>query len=330
MAARRAFITGIAGQDGSYLAEWLLELGYEVHGLVRPPLRRPLPNLKAVRPQLHLWPGDVADSPRLARLLRLVKPDEIYNLAGVSFIADTWSDPVGCWRTNAAAVVGLLDAARRECPAARVFQAGTSEIFGQPDAAPQNEGAARRPRSPYGLAKAAAHEAVAFHRRAHGLFAVGGILFNHESPRRPAQYVTRKISQAVARIAAGRQREVKLGSLDAVRDWGFAGDAVRAMHLALQAKAPADYVVGTGRLRSVESLAAVAFAAAGLDWRDHVTVDPALCRPPEAVPLVADAAAIRADLGWEPSVSFEELIADMVRHDLKREGVRAARRLAAA
>lgn len=315
---RRAFITGISGQDGSYLAEHLLGAGYEVHGLVRPPERRPLATLAGIRGQLHLWPGDVADTERIHRLLKLLQPDEIYHLAAVTYLNDTWKNPTHCFDVNARAVVGLLDAARQGCPKARFFQAGTSELFGQPETSPQDEKTPFRPRSPYGLAKQAAHHAVQFYREKHGLFAVNGIMFNHESPRRPTQFVTRKITHAAARIRHGLQRELRLGNLDACRDWGFAADYVRAMHAMLQLDQPQDLVIGTGELHTVQSLVETAFGVAGLEWQRYVVVDPAFCRPPEAVPLRANSTLARQTLGWTPSLTFEQLIEMMTTADLQQ------------
>jgi GDPmannose 4,6-dehydratase len=325
MAARRALITGITGQDGSYLAEWLLGLGYEVHGLVRAPARRRIPNLQAIQSQLYLWPSDLCDTPRIARLLKLLQPDEIYNLAAITFVGDSWTDPNLCYEVNARAVVGLLEAVRTTCPLARFFQASTSELFGQPEVAPQTETTPLNPRSPYGLAKLAAHQAVRFYREKHGLFAAASIMFNHESPRRGPQFVTRKVTHTLARIKRGLATKLRLGNLQARRDWGFAGDFVRAMHGMLQLREPRDLVIGTGRLHSVEEFVAAAFTEAGLSWTDHVVVDPEFYRPAEPIDIVADASTARRELGWEPQVDFADLLAMMVRHDLELIGAHVAR-----
>lgn len=327
---RRALITGISGQDGSYLAELLLDLGYEVHGLVRAPMRRRVRHLESIRTQLHLWPGDLTDTPRLIRLLKLLQPDEIYNLAAVTFVGDSWSDPNLCYDVNARAVIGLLEGVRTVCPKARCFQASTSEMFGQAQSSPQNEETPLRPRSPYGLAKKAAHEAIRFYREKHGLFAVGAIMFNHESPRRGPQFVTRKITQAVAQIKAGLAVELKLGNLSARRDWGYAGDYVRAMHELLQQRVPRDFVLGTGELHTVEEFAALAFEQADLDWRNYVVVDPEFYRPTEPVDLVADARAIHSEIGWHSSLDFGELVSIMVQSDLAQTDALVQRRLAVA
>lgn len=316
MAMRRALITGISGQDGSYLAERLLAEGYEVHGAVRPPLSRSFPLLRTVASSVQIWPCDLRESSRLAELLETLKPDEIYNLAAVTFLGDSWNDPNNCFEINARAVLGFLESVRLKCPAARFFQAGTSEMFGQPLESPQNESTSLRPRSPYGLAKAAAHEAVRFYREKHGLFAVGGIMFNHESPRRGSRFVTRKVTLAAARIRAGLDQELRLGDLTARRDWGHAKDYVAAMTMMLRQDDPRDFVIGTGKLHSVEDFVAIAFAAVDLDWKKHVVIDPAYCRPPEQVQLVADATAIRNTLGWKPEIDFGSLAEEMALHDL--------------
>jgi GDPmannose 4,6-dehydratase len=310
MAPRTALITGVTGQDGSYLAEFLLARGYRVCGAVRP--GRPAGTTLGV----ELWPVDLLDLDGLTRLLDDVRPDEVYNLAAVTFVPASVRDPLSVYEFNTLSAARLLEAVRRACPTARFFQAGSSEMFGSATSAPQNEDTPFRPRSPYGAAKVAACHLAAAYRAAFGLFACTGILFNHESPRRGLEFVTRKITRAAARIQLGLDRELRLGSLQARRDWGFAGDYVRAMWLMLQQQEPQDHVIGTGAAHTVEDFVAAAFGRLGLDWRKHVVVDPQFVRPLEPVPLVADAARARACLGWRPEVGFRELVERMVDADL--------------
>ncbi len=315
MTARTALVTGITGQDGSYLAELLLAKGYHVYGLVRPGGDDP-PRLRAVRDQLHLLPADLLDQVALTRILGCVQPDEIYNLAAITFVPAGWQQPAHIVEFTTQAVTRLLEAVRLACPSARVFQAGSSEMFGEACESPQRETTPFRPRNPYGVAKVCAHHITAGYRTAYNQFACSGILFNHESPRRGLEFVTRKITNGVARVKLGLARELRLGNLQAKRDWGYAGDYVRAMWLMLQQERAEDYVIGTGETHSVEEFVAIAFAHAGLDWRDHVIVDPQFYRPAEPMQPVADPSRVRARLGWSPEVGFAELVRAMVDADL--------------
>jgi GDPmannose 4,6-dehydratase len=316
--SRTALITGITGQDGSYLAELLLAKGYTVYGVVRRTSTTPLERIAHLQSRVRLLTADLLDEHSLREAVRLAAPDEVYNLAAQSFVQASWQHPVLTGEFTALGVTRLLEAVRAHAPGARVYQAGSSEQFGAPDAAPQNEDTPFRPRSPYGVAKAYGHLIVAAYRRHHGLFAVTGVLYNHESPRRGLEFVPRKICAAAARIRLGLDRELVLGDLEARRDWGYAADFVDAMWRMLQRPEPSDYVVGTGRLRSVRDLCAAAFGHVGLDYREHVRVDPALVRPPEAVPLVADPSRARRELGWVPAVSFDAMVAMMVDADIAR------------
>jgi GDPmannose 4,6-dehydratase len=317
MQSRTALVTGLTGQDGSYLAELLLAHGYRVCGLVRPDRphgARTLPPALQGRVELHR--ADLLDGPALAEVVRLVRPDEVYNLAAVTFVPASVREPLAVYEFNVLSAARLLDAVRSECPEARYFQAGSSEMFGNAAASPQNEDTPFRPRSPYGAAKVAVHHLAAAYRAGFGLFACTGILFNHESPRRGPEFVTRKITRGAARVRLGLDTELRLGSLDARRDWGFAGDYVRAMWLMLQQDRPDDYVIGTGVAHTVEEFVALAFARVGLDWRQHVVIDPQFVRPPEAVPLIADASRARERLGWRPELPFADLVHQMVDADL--------------
>jgi GDPmannose 4,6-dehydratase len=314
--ARRALITGITGQDGSYLAELLLEQGYEVHGLVRRASGPNLQRLAGIVDRLHLIPGDLLDQTSLIRAMQETRPHEIYNLAAQSYVPTSWSEPVSTGEVTALGVTRVLEAMRNAAPDARFYQASTSEMFGAAEP-PQNEKTSFHPRSPYGVAKCYGHWATVNYRESYGLFAVSGILFNHESPRRGPEFVTRKITRAAARISQGLERELQLGNLEARRDWGFAGDHVRAMWLMLQQDSPVDYVVATGRTHSVRELCELAFARVGLDWSEHVRCESSLLRPAEVQHLVGDASRVRADLGWEPRVSFEDLVEMMVQADLE-------------
>jgi GDPmannose 4,6-dehydratase len=315
MHSRTALLTGITGQDGNYLAEWLLEQGYRVCGLVRPGRERP-PLPEVVRDRVEWRAVGLLDQDALIETLTEVRPAEVYNLAAMTFVPASRERPAEVIEFTTLAVTRLLEAVRRACPAARVFQAGSAEMFGSPAGCPQGETTPFRPRSPYGAAKVCAHHVAAGYRAAYGLFVCNGILFNHESPRRGPEFVTRKITRAVACIRHGLERELRLGNLEARRDWGHAGDYVRAMWLMLQQPSADDYVIGTGETHSVREFVEIAFAHAGLDWRDHVVVDPQFYRPAEAVPLVADATKARQRLGWAPQVSFAELVRAMVEADL--------------
>ncbi|HSJ10907.1 MAG TPA: GDP-mannose 4,6-dehydratase [Longimicrobiales bacterium] len=312
-----ALITGITGQDGSYLAEQLLDRGYRVVGLTRRTTTGSIDRIRHIQDRIELVSGDLLDFHSLESAVRLAEPDEVYNLAAQSFVQSTWSQPELTGQTTALGLVRLLEAVRAVRPDARVYQASTSEIFGKVSATPQDEATPFHPRSPYGIAKLYAHWTAVNYRERYGMYVVSGILFNHESPRRGHEFVTRKVSHGVAAIHLGQQRELRLGNLDARRDWGFAGDYVDAMWRMLQQPSPQDLVVGTGIAHSVRDLVAAAFAHVGLDWRDHVVTDPAFVRPPEAEVLVADPRRANAELDWYPRVDFRQLVTMMVDADVE-------------
>ena len=316
MSPRTALVTGITGQDGSYLAELLLREGYRVCGLVRPGATDDAPRLRALRDRLELIPLDLLDQDGLIATLRRVQPAEIYNLAAITFVPAGWEQPARVIEFTTLAVTRLLEAVRQACPAARVFQAGSSEMYGAVPHSPQSETTPLRPRSPYGVAKGCAHQVLCGYRAAFGVFACSGILFNHESPRRGLEFVTRKITHGVARVKLGLAHELRLGNLAARRDWGHAADFVRALWLMLQQTEADDYVLGTGETHTVEEFVAIAFDHGGLDWRKHVVVDPQFYRPVEPLPLVADPSKARARLGWAPQIRFEDLVREMVDADL--------------
>ncbi len=321
--ARTALITGITGQDGSYLAELLLEKGYRVVGMVRRASTEKFERIAHLRDRLELRQADLLDQLSLVTLMRDVRPDEIYNLAAQSFVPTSWVQPVLTADFDAVGVTRMLEAMRLVAPEARFYQASSSEMFGLVREIPQRETTPFHPRSPYGVAKVYGHFITVNYRESYGLHASSGILFNHESPRRGLEFVTRKVSDGVARIKLGLARELRLGNLDARRDWGFAGDYVEAMWRMLQQPTPDDYVVATGESHSVQELVELAFAVAGLDWRDHVVQDPALLRPAEVERLVGDASKARRVLGWAPRVSFPQLVEMMVRADLERLAAQA-------
>ena len=317
--SRRALVTGIAGQDGSLLAELLLGKGYEVAGIVRPGSAGPFANLAAVQGRLELVQVDLLDEAQLGVTLAALAPDEIYNLAAPSFVPRSWDEPVATAEFAAVGATALLEAVRRRRPEARFYQASSSEIFGEPRETPQTEETPLSPLTPYGVAKAYAHFIVRSYRLRYGLHVSSGILYNHESPRRPLDFLPRKVSAGAAAIKLGLQQELVLGDLDARRDWSYAGDSVRAMWLMLQQDVPDDYVIASGVLHSVRDLVEVAFAHVGLDWRDHVRVDPAFLRgKAELHDLVGDAAKARQRLGWVPEVGFEQLVQLLVAADLER------------
>ncbi len=326
MPERIALITGITGQDGSYLAEHLLHLGYRVVGVTRRTSSHTGGRIEHLGDRIELVGADLLDQTSLLSLVTSIRPDEVYNLAAQSFVPASWQQPVLTSEVTALGVTRVLEAVKLGHPAARVYQASSSEMFGMATEIPQNERTPFHPRSPYGVSKLYAHWIAVNYRESYGMFVCSGILFNHESPRRGREFVTRKITHRVARIALGLETELRLGNLDARRDWGYAPDYVRAMHKMLQRDEPQDYVVATGETHSVREFCDVAFAAAGLDWRDHVVTDPSLLRPAEVELLVGDATTARRELDWRPTVSFEELVHLMVAADLERAGAELRQR----
>lgn len=315
---KTALITGITGQDGSYLAEFLLQQGYRVAGMTRRTSTVTSERIAHLIGSVELLQGDLLDQNSLTQALLDVRPDEVYNLAAQSFVPTSWNQPVLTGEFTALGVTRMLEAIRQVDTGIRFYQASSSEMFGLVKESPQNELTPFHPRSPYGVAKVYGHWITVNYRESYGLYAVSGILFNHESPRRGLEFVTRKITDAVARIKLQLADELRLGNLDAKRDWGYAGDYVRAMWLMMQRSEPRDYVVATGRTHSVRSFCEMAFAHAGLDYRDHVVVDERLVRPAEVDLLVGDASQAREDLGWAPELDFESLIKVMVDADLAR------------
>jgi GDPmannose 4,6-dehydratase len=322
-----ALITGITGQDGSYLAEFLLAKGYRVVGIVRRSSTTPYERIGHLVDRVELISADLLDQHSLVDALADAAPDEIYNLAAQSFVQTSWTQPVLTGEFTALGVTRMLEAMRKAAPGARFYQASSSEMFGKVLETPQNEQTPFYPRSPYGVAKVYGHWITVNYRESFGLYAVSGILFNHESKRRGLEFVTRKVTDGVARIKLGISKELRLGNLEARRDWGYAGDYVEAMWLMLQQPTPEDYVVGTGRTESVRQLCEVAFGVVGLDYRTYVMQDPRFMRPAEVDVLVADPSKARHKLGWTPKVSFEELVQMMVEADLERHraALRAAR-----
>ena len=316
----RALITGITGQDGSYLADLLLDKGYEVWGVVRRASTESYERIEHLRDRLRFAQADLLDQPSLVAAIQQAEPDEVYNLAAQSFVPTSWTQPVLTAEFTAVGVTRMLEAIRQVDPSIRFYQASSSEMFGRVLETPQSEGTPFYPRSPYGVAKVYGHYITVNYRESYGMYACSGILFNHESPRRGESFVTRKITLGVARIKEGLQRKLIMGNLEAKRDWGFAGDYVRAMWLMLQQDRAEDYVVATGETNTVERLVEVAFAHAGLDRDAHVRTDPALIRPAEVDLLVGDATKARTELGWEPTVDFEALVRMMVDADLERLG----------
>ena len=316
--SKRALITGITGQDGSYLAELLLENGYEVFGLTRRLSASNYWRIEHLRDRLTLLPGDLLDQLSLIRVLERVQPTELYNLAAMSFVPASWDQPMLTGEFNSQGVTRVLEAVRVVDPKIRIYQASSSEMYGKVREVPQKESTPFYPRSPYGVSKVFAHYITVNYRESYNLFAVSGILFNHESPRRGLEFVTRKVTDGVARIKLGLANELRLGNRDAERDWGFAGDYVRAMWQMLQQDQPDDYVVATGEAHSVQELVEVAFRHAGLDWEKYVKTDPAFLRPAEVDQLIGDASKARETFGWTPSVSFDGLVKMMVDADLAR------------
>jgi GDPmannose 4,6-dehydratase len=321
MSARRALITGITGQDGSYLAELLLDEGYEVFGLTRRLSASNYWRIQHILDRVTLIPGDLLDQLSLIRAIEKSQPHELYNLAAMSFVPASWDQPMLTGEFNSQGVTRVLEAVRVVDDTIRIYQASSSEMYGKVREIPQTELTPFYPRSPYGVSKVFAHYITVNYRESYDLFAVSGILFNHESPRRGLEFVTRKVTDGVAKIKAGLTQELRLGNLDAQRDWGFAGDYVRAMWLMLQQKEADDYVIATGESHSVKELVEIAFAHAGLSWEQHVVIDPAFLRPAEVDHLIGDAAKAKAQLGWTPSVDFKGLVTMMVDADLKRYGL---------
>jgi GDPmannose 4,6-dehydratase len=315
---RRALITGVTGQDGSYLAEMLLEKDYEVYGMTRRASTENLERIAHLVDRITLIQGDLLDPSSLDAALRLAQPHEVYNLAAQSFVPTSWNQPVLTAEFTAVGVTRVLEAIRAVDPEIRFYQASSSEMFGKVREVPQNELTPFHPRSPYGVAKVYGHHITVNYRESYDLFAVSGILFNHEAPRRGLEFVTRKISDGVARIKHGLTDELRLGNLDAKRDWGFAGDYVEAMWLMLQQDEPSDYVIATGEVHSVREFAEIAFERVGLDPEKHIVVDPQFLRPAEVDHLVGDASKARRELEWAPRTSFRELAELMVDADLER------------
>jgi GDPmannose 4,6-dehydratase len=316
--AKKALITGVTGQDGSYLAELLLEKGYEVYGVVR---RLSAPNVWRIQhllDRITLLQADLLDQLSLIKAVEVAEPDEFYNLAAMSFVPSSWDQPMLTGEYNSQGVTRALEAIRRVNSKIRFYQASSSEMYGRVREVPQTEMTPFYPRSPYGVSKVFGHYITVNYRESYDLFAVSGILFNHESPRRGIEFVTRKVTDGVARIKLGMRDTLALGNLDACRDWGFAGDYVRAMWLMLQQDQPDDYVVATGEAHSVQKLVEIAFAHAGLDWKKHVATDPRFLRPAEVDHLIGNPAKAKEKLGWKPEVSFERLVQMMVDADLER------------
>ena len=320
VAKNRALITGITGQDGSYLAEFLLSRDYEVFGMIRRSSTVNFERIAHIQDRITLVTGDLLDEVSMINVLKATKPREVYNLAAQSFVQTSWSQPVFTGETTALGVTRLLDAIRTVDPAIRFYQASSSEMFGRVLEVPQNEKTPFYPRSPYGVAKVYGHWITVNYRESHQMHAISGILFNHESPRRGLEFVTRKISHGAARIKLGIDGTLALGNLDAQRDWGFAGDYVKAMWMMLQQDSPEDFVISTGETHSVREFCEVAFSAVGLDWQKFVVVDEAFMRPAEVDFLVGDSSKAKKVLGWKAEVEFPALVEMMVRHDLKSLG----------
>ena len=315
---KTALITGITGQDGSYLAELLLEKGYRVVGMTRRSSTATFERIQHIVEKIEIVQGDLIDQASLVEALRETRPDEVYNLAAQSFVPTSWNQPVLTGEVTALGMTRLLEAVRQVDPSIRIYQASSSEMFGKVIEVPQTENTPFYPRSPYGVAKTYAHYLTVNYRESYNMYAVSGICFNHESPRRGREFVTRKVSEHAARIKLGQLTQLKMGNLDANRDWGFAGDFVNAMYLMLQQDTPKDYVIATGTAHTVRELCEIAFRHVGLNYEDYVTIDPQFLRPAEVDHLLGDPTKIRTELGWEPKVSFEEMVAMMVDADLER------------
>jgi GDPmannose 4,6-dehydratase len=321
MAKKIALVTGITGQDGSYIAEFLLEKGYKVYGMVRRASVEKFERIAHFREKIELVQGDLLDQFSLISVLKQTRPAEVYNLAAQSFVPTSWAQPVLTSEFTALGVTKLLEAIRLVDPEIRFYQASSSEMYGKVRETPQNELTPFYPRSPYGVSKVYGHYITVNYRESYNLFAVSGILFNHESPRRGLEFVPRKVTDGVARIKLGLAKELRLGNLEAKRDWGFAGDYVRAMWMMLQQQKPEDFVIATGETHAVQELVEIAFGHVGLKWKDYVKVDPAFFRPAEVDLLVGDASKAKKVLGWEPSISFKQMIEMMVDADMKRLSV---------
>lgn len=320
MAKKRALITGLTGQDGSYLAELLLEKGYEVTGMVRRSSVERLDRVEHIKDRISVIQGDLTDQSSLDFAVSSVQPDEVYNLAAQSFVPTSWNQPILTAEVTGLGVTKMLEAVRRFKPDARFYQASSSEMFGKVLEVPQTEKTPFYPRSPYGVAKVYGHYITLNYRESYNLFACSGILFNHESPRRGLEFVTRKITHTAAKIKLGMTKELRLGNLDAKRDWGFAGDYVEAMWLMLQQSSPDDFVVATGETHTVREFVKLAFEAAGLDWEKYVVIDPKFFRPAEVELLIGSPKKAEEKLGWKPKKSFKELVKMMVEGDLKMLG----------
>lgn len=315
---KRALITGITGQDGSYLAELLLEKGYKVFGLRRRTSVPIMENIEHIKSEIEFVDGDLLDLSSLIQAVKVANPDEVYNLAAQSFVGTSWTQPGLTAQVTALGVTNMLEAVRLVKPEARFYQASSSEMFGKVMETPQKETTPFYPRSPYGVAKVYGHWITVNYRESFNMFACSGILFNHESPRRGVEFVTRKVTDAVARIKLGLQSELRMGNLDAKRDWGFAGDYVKAMWLMLQQDTPDDYVISTGETHTVQELVEIAFSHAGLNWEDYVVIDPRFVRPAEVDLLLGDCTKAKKQLGWELEVGFEQLVKMMVDCDMEK------------
>lgn len=324
MAKKKAFITGVTGQDGSYLSEFLLSKDYEVYGMVRRASVERFDRIEHIKDRMHLVQGDLTDQSSLDEAVKTIMPDEIYNLAAQSFVPTSWNQPTLTGEVTGMGATRLLESVRKIKPDARFYQASSSEMFGKVREVPQDELTPFHPRSPYGVAKVYAHFITVNYRESYNMYACSGILFNHESPRRGLEFVTRKITNGVARIKLGLMNELRLGNLDAKRDWGFAGDYVEAMWLMLQQDEPDDFVVATGETHSVREFVELAFGAAGLDWKKYVVIDPKFIRPAEVELLIGSPKKAKEKLGWTPKVDFEELVRRMYESDLDLESKAAA------
>lgn len=315
---KRALITGITGQDGSYLAELLLDKGYKVYGLRRRTSSPLIENIHHIINEIELVEGDLLDQGSLVEIMKKTQPDEVYNLAAQSFVGTSWNQPFLTGQVTGLGVTNVLEAIRSTKPDARFYQASSSEMYGKVVETPQTENTPFHPRSPYGVAKIYGHWITVNYRESFGLYGCSGILFNHESPRRGIEFVTRKVTNGVAKIKCGLAKELRLGNLDAKRDWGFAGDYVEAMWLMLQQETPDDYIIATGETHTVREWVEIAFRTVGLNWEDYVVIDPKYIRPAEVDLLLGNSAKARKKLGWKPKVDFEQIIEMMVKQDLKR------------